>query len=161
MIKTLPAMQETWVQSLGWEDPLEKETATLSSILAWEMQWTEEPGRLQTMRLQKSQTQLSNYNTSLDCSACGDPSVWFLLWISLCFLQTRYTLSLMALSCTLQPQLTYLPYPFLPIQILCISYTVSKKSSQVILVHGDLSPSYLPNTCNSQILGGKQRKCNH
>ena len=51
------------------------EGATNSSILAWEMQWTEEPGRLQSMRLQKSQTQLSNYNTSLDCSACGDPSV--------------------------------------------------------------------------------------
>ena len=145
-------MQDTGVPSLGREDPLEKKTVTLSSILAWEMQWTEEPGRLQSMRLQKSRTQLSNYNnTTLDCTACGNPSVWFLLRISRCSLQTRYTLSLTALSCTLQPQLTYLPYPFLPVQILCISYTVSKKSSQVILVHGDLSPSYLPNTCNSQI----------
>ena len=41
-------MQETWVQSLGWEDPLEKEMATHSSILAWEIPWTEEPGRLQS-----------------------------------------------------------------------------------------------------------------
>ena len=40
---------ETWVQSLGWEDPLEKEMATQSSILAWEIPWTEEPGRLQSM----------------------------------------------------------------------------------------------------------------
>ena len=42
-------MQETWVRSLGWEDPLEKEMATHSSILAWEIPWTEEPGRLQSM----------------------------------------------------------------------------------------------------------------
>ena len=41
-VKNLPAMQETWVQSLGWEDPLEKEMATHSSILAWEIPWTEE-----------------------------------------------------------------------------------------------------------------------
>ena len=40
-------MQETWVQSLGWENPLEKEMATHSSFLAWEIPWTEEPGRLQ------------------------------------------------------------------------------------------------------------------
>ena len=42
-------MQETWVQSLGWEDPLEEEMATLSSILAWEIPWTGEPGRVQSM----------------------------------------------------------------------------------------------------------------
>ena len=46
MVKRLPAMQETRVQSLGWEDPLEKEMATHSSILAWEIPWTEEPGGL-------------------------------------------------------------------------------------------------------------------
>jgi len=44
MVKNLPAMQESWVQFLGWEDPLEKEMATLSSILAWRIPWTEEPG---------------------------------------------------------------------------------------------------------------------
>ena len=43
-VKNLPAMQETWVQSLGGEDPLEKEMATYSSILAWRILWTEEPG---------------------------------------------------------------------------------------------------------------------
>ena len=47
-------MQETWVQSLGQEDPLEKEMATHSSILAWEIPWTEEPGRLQSMGSQES-----------------------------------------------------------------------------------------------------------
>ena len=45
-IKCLPTMQETWVLSLGWEDPLEKEMASHSSILAWKIPWTEEPGRL-------------------------------------------------------------------------------------------------------------------
>ena len=49
MVKNLPAMQETQVQSLGQEDPLEKEMATHSSILAWKTPWTEEPGRLQSM----------------------------------------------------------------------------------------------------------------
>ena len=48
-IKNLPAMQETWVQSLGREDPLEKAMATYSSILAWTISWTKEPGRLQSM----------------------------------------------------------------------------------------------------------------
>ena len=55
--KNPPAMQETWVQSLGREDPLEKEMATHSSILAWEIPWTEEPGKLQSMGW-KSQTRL-------------------------------------------------------------------------------------------------------
>ena len=53
MVKNLPAIQETWVQSLGWEDPLEKEMATHSSILAWRISWTEEPGELQSMGLDR------------------------------------------------------------------------------------------------------------
>ena len=53
-------MQETWVRSLGQEDPLEKEMATYSSILAWKIPWTEERGGLQSMGLQKNWTQLSN-----------------------------------------------------------------------------------------------------
>ena len=48
-LKHLPAMQETWVQSLGWEDSLEKEMATHPSILAWRIPWMEEPGGLQSM----------------------------------------------------------------------------------------------------------------
>ena len=46
LVKNPPAMWETWVQSLGWEDPLEKEVATHSNILAWRIPWTEEPGGL-------------------------------------------------------------------------------------------------------------------
>jgi len=53
MVKCLPAMWETWVLSLGWEDLLEKEMATHSSIPAWRIPWTEEPGRLQFMGLQR------------------------------------------------------------------------------------------------------------
>ena len=49
LVKNLPAVQETWVQFLGWEDSLEKEMATHSSILAWKISWTEEPGELQSM----------------------------------------------------------------------------------------------------------------
>ena len=53
MARKLPAMSETRVQSLGWEDPLEKEMATHSSILAWEIPWTEDPGGLQSMGPQR------------------------------------------------------------------------------------------------------------
>ena len=49
VVKNLPAMQEMWVQSVGPEDPLEKEIPTHSSILAWEISWIQEPGRLQSM----------------------------------------------------------------------------------------------------------------
>ena len=52
-LKRLPGMQETWVQSLDWEDPLEKEMATHSSTLAWRIPWREEPGRLQSMGSQR------------------------------------------------------------------------------------------------------------
>ena len=58
-VKNLPMMRETQIRSLGQEDPLEKGMATNSSILAWRIQWTEEPGGLQSMGLQ-SQIQLSN-----------------------------------------------------------------------------------------------------
>ena len=59
MVKNLPAMRETWVWSLGWEDPLEEGMAAHSSILAWRIPWTEEPGGLQSMELQ-SQTGVSD-----------------------------------------------------------------------------------------------------
>ena len=53
MVKNLPAMWETWVRSLGQEDPLEKGMATHSGILAWKIPWTEKPGELQSMRSQR------------------------------------------------------------------------------------------------------------
>ena len=56
MVKNLPAIRETWVRSLGWEDLLEKRMASHSSILAWRIAWIEEPDRLQFIELQRVQT---------------------------------------------------------------------------------------------------------
>ena len=53
MVQNLPTMQETWVLPLGWEDPLEKEMAAHSGILAWKLLWTAEPGRLPSMGSQR------------------------------------------------------------------------------------------------------------
>ena len=60
-VKHLSTMWETRVWSLGWEDPLEKEMAINSSTIAWKIPWTEKPGRLQSMRVSKSRTRLSNF----------------------------------------------------------------------------------------------------
>ena len=56
MVNSLPTMRETWVQSLGWEDPLEKGMATDSSILVWRIPWTEDSGELQSVGLQRVRT---------------------------------------------------------------------------------------------------------
>ena len=60
-----PEMWETWVRSLGWEDPLEKELATHSSILAWRIPWTVEPGGLQSMGSQRDTTERLHFHFSL------------------------------------------------------------------------------------------------
>ena len=56
MVENLPAKQEMWIQSLGWEDPLEKEMTTSSNILAWRIPWSKEPGGLQSMESQELDT---------------------------------------------------------------------------------------------------------
>ena len=63
-VKNLPAIQETQVQSLGWEDPLEKEMAIHSSTIAWKIPWTEEPGGLQSIGLQRVRHDLVTKTTS-------------------------------------------------------------------------------------------------
>ena len=68
-VKNLPAVQETWVQSLGWEDPLEKGMATHSNILAWRIPWTEEPGVLYFMGLQRVRYDGAT-NTFIFCPLC-------------------------------------------------------------------------------------------
>ena len=75
MVKNLPTMQETQVQSLGWEDPLEKGMATHSSILAWRIPHTEEPGRLQSVGSQKLRhtEQLTLSLSSWNVMDCGLP----------------------------------------------------------------------------------------
>ena len=69
VVKNLPAVQETQVQPLGWEDPLEKKIATHSSILAWRIAWTEEPGGLQSMGLQKEVDMTEQFNNNN--AVCG------------------------------------------------------------------------------------------
>ena len=71
MVKNLPAIQETWVRSLGWEDPLEKGKTTHSGILTWRIPWTEEPGRLTVHGVAKSQIGLKRLGTRLHT-----PSLW-------------------------------------------------------------------------------------
>ena len=72
-VKRLPTMQETGVQSLGREDSLEKEIATHSSILAWKIPWTEEPGRLQSMgSLESDTTERLHFHFSLSCIGEGN-----------------------------------------------------------------------------------------
>ena len=66
MVKSLPAIWETWVQLLGQEDPLEKEMATHPSILAWKIPWTEEPGGLQSMGLQRDTTSLNDLTVLIE-----------------------------------------------------------------------------------------------
>ena len=63
MVKNMSAMQKTQVSSLHWEDTLEKEMATHSSILAWRIPWREEPGRLQSMESQRVGTRLSDFTS--------------------------------------------------------------------------------------------------
>ena len=79
-VKSVTAMQETWVRPLGWEDPLPKEMATHPGMLAWRIPWTEEPGRLLSMRLQESDTaeRLSVHCVNF-CGCCNQlpHSGWF------------------------------------------------------------------------------------
>ena len=65
MVKCLPAMQETWIRSLGWEDLLEKEMATHSNIFAWTIPWMEEPGRLQSHKESDTTEQLPSLTHSI------------------------------------------------------------------------------------------------
>ena len=76
MVKRLPAMRDTRVQSLGWENPLEKEMATHSSILAWEIPWTEEPGGATVHGVTKSQTRLSDFTFKLEMNRPHRPKLW-------------------------------------------------------------------------------------
>ena len=76
MVKNLFVMQETWVRSLSWEDPLEKGMDTHSSILAWRIPCTEELGRLQSMGSQKSDTNTFTYMSSKEISQIESLLYW-------------------------------------------------------------------------------------
>ena len=80
-LKRLPAMWETWVRSLSWEDPLEKEIATHSSILAWRITWMEEAGRLQSMGSQKLDTTKWLNWTELVAQMVKNPPAMWETWV--------------------------------------------------------------------------------
>ena len=84
-VKNLPAMQKTSVRSLDWEDPLEKETATHSSILAWRIPWTEKPDRLQSMGLERAGHNWVTFTMAEKISTLGH---WFLEIVGNCFYKT-------------------------------------------------------------------------
>ena len=93
MVKRLPTMWDTWVQTLGWEDLLEKEMAPHSSILAWKIPWTEEPGSLQSMGSQRVRhdwaTSLS-FTTIWSTLKCWDLHKEWLIWTFFLFPEAFY-----------------------------------------------------------------------
>ena len=91
MVKTLPAMQETWVWSLGWENPLQKGTATHFSILAWRIPWTEEPGRLQSMGLQRVGHNWATFTLILSSQQEDRKTVCYQTEVAGTFWQTEWT----------------------------------------------------------------------
>ena len=91
MVKNPPAKQETWVQSLGQEDPLKKKMTTHSSILAWEITWTEEPGRLQSVRSERVGHNLVT-NQQLPCLISHTPVVFSSLTLPFHFPNTLSSL---------------------------------------------------------------------
>ena len=87
LLKSLPAMQETQIRFLGWEDPLEKEMATHSSTLAWRIPWTEEPGMLQSMGSQES-----DMTERLSTHSTNEYSSLVRLKYSICFYYKTYAI---------------------------------------------------------------------
>ena len=120
VVRNLPVKQETWVQNLGRDDPLEWEMTTHSSILAWKIPWTEEPGRLQSMRSQRSRawvnnlqqttvTKPSNYCVQVDHKGKGNR------YVLRCFINPLYSHLLLALHLH-TPQQRNLP------SLVCLSW---------------------------------------
>ena len=80
MVKNPPAIQETWVQTLGWKDPLKKGKAAYSSILAWRIPWTQEPGRPLCPWITKILTRLSDFHFHFSFKDCWHMKVDWLRW---------------------------------------------------------------------------------
>ena len=132
LVKHLSTMWETWVQSLGWEDVLEKEMATHSSILAWKIPWMEEPGRLQSMGSQRVghdwETSLSLFTYAVSLSKSPSTVQVLSSWKSaLCWV--LLLLSCQAVSNSLQPhglQHTRPPCPTLSPRVCPSSCSLSR-----------------------------------
>ena len=106
MVKSMPAVWETWVQSLAWEDPLEKEMATRSTILAWKIPWLDEPGRLQSMG---SQRVGHHWATSLSLSM-GFFQARILEWVVIPFSRGSFPPRDQCVSCTADRFFTAEPF---------------------------------------------------
>ena len=102
LVKNLPAMQETLVRFLGWEDPLEEGMATHSSIFAWRIPWTEKPGRLQSVRLQRIG---HNWSTAFQVNSEGT-------WSYICVFSVIQSCSTLCNPLGLQPTRLLCPWDF-------------------------------------------------
>ena len=119
-IKNLPVMQEMWVQSLGWEDSPEKEMAIHSSILAWEISWTEKPDGLQSMGLQQSDmTYQLNHHHHKTIHTC------FQIYQFYCFLILYLFFSFFCLLCVFF-SFVFIFFWFLKFKVLIICIFLSK-----------------------------------
>ena len=105
MVKNPPAMQETWVQTLGWEGPLEKETATHFSVLAWRNPWTEESGRLQSM-VAKSRTWLSDFHFFMFLILAASLSPYLIQDVKHEALDKMFSKQLLMFSFQIHPRIT-------------------------------------------------------
>ena len=120
MAKNLSAMQEIWVQSLGWEDPLEKGMATHFSILAWKIPWAEEPGRLQSMGLQRIRHNWVTNTFFQEIVVQSLCCVWFFAipWNAACKASLSFTISwsllkLMSIESVMPSNNLFLCHPLL------------------------------------------------
>ena len=121
MVKSLPAIWGTRVQSLGWEDPLEKEMATHSSIVAWRISWTEESGRLQSMRSQ-NQTRLSDF-------------IFFISFLSMCYIVSQ--------SVQLLSHVWLFVTPWIIARLTSLSITNSRSSPKLMSIESVMPSNHL------------------
>ena len=121
MVKSLPAIWGTRVQSLGWEDPLEKEMATHSSIVAWRISWTEESGRLQSMRSQ-NQTRLSDF-------------IFFISFLSMCYIVSQ--------SVQLLSHVWLFVTPWIIARLTSLSITNSRSSPKLMSIKSVMPSNHL------------------
>ena len=121
MVKSLPSIWGTRVQSLGWEDPLEKEMATHSSIVAWRISWTEESGRLQSMRSQ-NQTRLSDF-------------IFFISFLSMCYIVSQ--------SVQLLSHVWLFVTPWIIARLTSLSITNSRSSPKLMSIKSVMPSNHL------------------
>ena len=135
-VRRLPAIWETWVQSLGWEHPLEKEMATHSSILAWRIPWTEEPGGLQSVGLQRvGHDWVTSFSSKFQ--------VYSILWLTIVtLLYIRAPECISCISETLYPLTSIFPFPSCPNPLTTVKWHFWDKYGYVNMVLVDIKNSF-------------------